>query len=87
MDMKLELVPIPVTDVDRAKAFYADQLGFARATSTCVRPTGAGRPADAAGVGLLDRLRYAAIPAYEGRRDRSGACTSSSPTSRRPAPS
>lgn len=28
MDMKLELVPIPVTDVDRAKAFYVDGLGF-----------------------------------------------------------
>ena len=28
MDMKLELVPIPVTDVDRAKACYADQVGF-----------------------------------------------------------
>lgn len=28
MDMKLELVPIPVSDVDRAKAFYVDQLGF-----------------------------------------------------------
>ena len=28
MDMKLELVAVPVTDVDRAKAFYADQLGF-----------------------------------------------------------
>ncbi len=28
MDMKFELVPIPVTDVDRAKAFYADQVGF-----------------------------------------------------------
>jgi predicted enzyme related to lactoylglutathione lyase len=28
MDMKLELVPIPVADVDRAKAFYAEQLGF-----------------------------------------------------------
>ena len=28
MDWKLELVAIPVTDVDRAKAFYADQLGF-----------------------------------------------------------
>lgn len=28
MDMKLELVPIPVTDVDRAKAFYVDCLGF-----------------------------------------------------------
>ena len=28
MDMKLELVPIPVTDVDRAKAFYTETLGF-----------------------------------------------------------
>jgi catechol 2,3-dioxygenase-like lactoylglutathione lyase family enzyme len=28
MDLKLELVPIPVTDVDRAKAFYIDRLGF-----------------------------------------------------------
>jgi predicted enzyme related to lactoylglutathione lyase len=28
MDWKLELVAIPVTDVDRAKAFYADQVGF-----------------------------------------------------------
>lgn len=28
MDMKLELVTVPVTDVDRAKAFYADQVGF-----------------------------------------------------------
>ena len=28
MDMKLELVPIPVTDVDRAKAFYTDSVGF-----------------------------------------------------------
>lgn len=26
--MKLELVPIPVTDVDRAKAFYVEKLGF-----------------------------------------------------------
>ena len=28
MDMKLELVSVPVTDVDRAKAFYVDQIGF-----------------------------------------------------------
>src|SRR3954465_7859194 len=28
MDIKLELVIIPVTDVDRAKAFYVDQFGF-----------------------------------------------------------
>lgn len=26
--MKLEVVPVPVTDVDRAKAFYVDQVGF-----------------------------------------------------------
>lgn len=28
MDMKLELVPIPVSDVDRAKAFYVEKVGF-----------------------------------------------------------
>jgi predicted enzyme related to lactoylglutathione lyase len=28
MDMKLELVPIPVSDVDRAKSFYAEKVGF-----------------------------------------------------------
>jgi catechol 2,3-dioxygenase-like lactoylglutathione lyase family enzyme len=28
MDWKLELVAIPVSDVDRAKAFYVDQAGF-----------------------------------------------------------
>jgi catechol 2,3-dioxygenase-like lactoylglutathione lyase family enzyme len=28
MQMKLEVVPIGVTDVDRAKAFYVDKLGF-----------------------------------------------------------
>ncbi len=28
MQMKVELVPLPVTDVDRAKAFYVDQVGF-----------------------------------------------------------
>ena len=26
--MKLEVVPIPVSDVDRAKAFYTEQAGF-----------------------------------------------------------
>jgi catechol 2,3-dioxygenase-like lactoylglutathione lyase family enzyme len=28
MDWKLELVLVPVTDVDRAKTFYTEQLGF-----------------------------------------------------------
>ena len=28
MDWKLELISVPVSDVDRAKAFYVDQVGF-----------------------------------------------------------
>lgn len=28
MDMKLELIPIAVSDVDRAKTFYTENLGF-----------------------------------------------------------
>ncbi len=28
MDYRIELVTVPVTDVDRAKAFYVDQAGF-----------------------------------------------------------
>ena len=28
MDWKLELVPIPVSDVDRAKTFYTEKVGF-----------------------------------------------------------
>jgi catechol 2,3-dioxygenase-like lactoylglutathione lyase family enzyme len=28
MDMKIELLAIPVSDLDRAKAFYVDKVGF-----------------------------------------------------------
>ena len=28
MDLRLEVVQVPVADVDRAKAFYADNVGF-----------------------------------------------------------
>ena len=28
MDFRLEVVPIPVSDVDRAKRFYGEQVGF-----------------------------------------------------------
>jgi len=28
LEMKLELVPVPVSDVDRAKAFYVEKAGF-----------------------------------------------------------
>ena len=56
MDMKLELVPIPVTDVDRAKAFYAEQLGFV--VDVDVRPADGVRvvqltpPGSACSIGL-----------------------------------
>jgi predicted enzyme related to lactoylglutathione lyase len=30
MQMKLELVPLPVSDIDRAIAFYEDKLGFTK---------------------------------------------------------
>ena len=36
-DMKLELVPVPVSDVDRAKAFYVEKAGFTLEVDT--RPT------------------------------------------------
>ena len=29
MDWKIELIAVPVSDVDRAKAFYSEQAGFA----------------------------------------------------------
>ncbi len=38
MDWTLEVVVVPVADVDRAKAFYAEQLGFAVDHDTTVRP-------------------------------------------------
>ena len=62
MDWKLELVAVPVSDVDRAKAFYADQVGLQRRP----RPQGQRgaplRPADppgsacsiAIGTGITD---------------------------------
>ncbi|CAN5621993.1 VOC family protein [soil metagenome] len=28
MDMRLELVPLPTSDVDRSKEFYVDRVGF-----------------------------------------------------------
>src|SRR4051795_2467477 len=37
MQMRLELIPLPVSDVDRAVAFYADKLGFTKDVD--VRPS------------------------------------------------
>jgi catechol 2,3-dioxygenase-like lactoylglutathione lyase family enzyme len=38
VDWKLELVVVPVTDVDRAKAFYVDRFGFAVDVDTSPAP-------------------------------------------------
>ena len=38
MDYKLELVLIPVADVDRAKKFYLEQAGFALIVDTPIGP-------------------------------------------------
>jgi predicted enzyme related to lactoylglutathione lyase len=66
MDMKLELVPIPVTDVDRAKAFYTDQLGFVADVDVTpwpgVRVVQLTPPGSACSIGLGTGLA-----AYDGR--------------------
>lgn len=36
MDWKIELLAVPVSDIDRAKAFYVDQLGFTADYDTTV---------------------------------------------------
>jgi predicted enzyme related to lactoylglutathione lyase len=64
VDMKLELIPVPVTDVDRAKAFYVERLGFVEDVD--VRPVEGVRvvqltpPGSACSIGLGTGL-----PAYE----------------------
>ncbi len=63
--MKLELVLVPVSDVDRAKAFYTDGLGFVEDVD--VRPAEGVRvvrltpPGSACSIGLGTGL-----PAYDG---------------------
>ena len=86
MDMKLELVPVPVADVDRAKAFYAEQLGFV--VDVDVRPAEGVRVVQLTPPGSGCSIGLAPESGPTRRRPgRSGACTWSSMTSRRPAPS
>jgi predicted enzyme related to lactoylglutathione lyase len=63
--MKFELVPIPVADVDRAKAFYADRLGFTLDVDVTpadgVRVVQLTPPGSACSVGF-----GTGVPAYEG---------------------
>lgn len=65
MDMKLELVPMPVTDIDRAKAFYVDKLGFVEdvdvAPAEGIRIVQLTPPGSACSIGM-----GTGVPAYDG---------------------
>ena len=57
MNWTLEVVVVPVSDVDRAKAFYADAARLQRRPRHRDRRGHAHRPAHPARLGLLDRDR------------------------------
>ena len=70
MDYKLELVLIPVTDVDRAKKFYLENAGFALIVDT---PIGAGQrvvqvvpPGSECAIGFGDGITSAAPGSAQG---------------------
>ncbi len=81
MEFKLELVLVPVTDVDRAKAFYTNQAGFYPEVDTMVgadmRVVQVTPPGSACSVGFgTDHGRPAGLgagPAPGRRRYRGGA--------------
>ena len=63
--MKLELVPVPVTDVDRAKSFYTEQLGFE--ADVDVRPAPGVRVVQVTPPGSACSIGFGTgVPAYEG---------------------
>jgi predicted enzyme related to lactoylglutathione lyase len=65
MEMKLELVPVPVADVDRAKAFYADTLGFV--LDVDVRPADGVRVVQLTPSGSACSIGFGTgVPAYGG---------------------
>ncbi|HEX4725309.1 MAG TPA: VOC family protein [Pseudonocardiaceae bacterium] len=63
----LELVPVPVTDIDRARSFYEDRLGFH--LDVDVRPASGVRvvqltpPGSSCSISLLEGLPFAEMPA------------------------
>ena len=67
MDMKLELVPVPVTDIERAKLFYSQQVGFR--LDHDVRPSAAVRvvqltpPGSGCSIVLSEGLAGLSMPA------------------------
>jgi catechol 2,3-dioxygenase-like lactoylglutathione lyase family enzyme len=80
MDFRIELVPLPVTDVDRAVAFYGDTVGwnvdFDRTVhegcGSCrsPRPARRARSASASALEMLEPGRHADDPGRGRRRGR-----------------
>ncbi len=65
MDMKLELVPIPVADVDRARLFYIEKLGFS--ADVDVQPAPGVRVVQVTPPGSACSIGFGTgLPAYEG---------------------
>jgi len=67
MDLKLELIPVPVADIDRALCFYVDQVGFhldhdVRPSAT-VRVAQLTPPGSACSIVLAAGLAGLALPA------------------------
>jgi len=67
MELKLELVPVPVTDIDRAKRFYSEQVGFVLdhdvRPSPTVRVVQLTPPGSACSIVLSQGLSGLAMPA------------------------
>src|SRR5215217_6025267 len=85
MEMKLELVLIPVTDVDRAKRFYLERLGFVEDVD--VQPAAGVRVVQLTPEARAARSAWAldCRPTTRWHRARSRACTWWWPTSSRRA--
>jgi len=90
MDVKLELVLVPVSDVDRAKAFYTDKCGFDLLVDTPVgediRIVQVTPPGSACSIGFGVGVQDGVAPgSYRGMRVRRGANRARRPGQRRPA--
>ena len=78
IDWRLELIQVPVSDVDRAKAFYVEQAGFIADHDHQLRRASV-RPAHPARLGAApSRSANGALPAAPGSHR---ACSWSSTTS------